>query len=414
MRSDPQPHSLPIRYAPIPGSTVHALSLADHNVRTIHFVHLDMLRGLAALGVLLGHVRGFVVVNYGVGPTDERFAQLFYFMTGLGHQCVIAFFALSGFLVGGPVLRDIRNGRWTWQNYMLRRATRLWTVLIPALLLTLFLDTAGIISGGGAGYDGAYYSLVVSGPQVSMPADLSPQTFLANLFFLQTIVAPVYGSNGPLWSLANEFWYYIVFPMIFLAVFGAGRAAHRSIIGLLGLMLVMLLPKEIGLLGIIWGLGAIGHQVARLSSINMVARRVWIVSSPLVLLFLLVVSKLHPGLASDLLLGAAFASMLPALTWLPSCGRLYGCFADASSKISYTLYATHFPVLAFIWFVLLAPTKWPLGVPAIAVMTSLVTTALMISAMLWWLFERNTDRVRGVLEKCLFTEAAGHAKLRNP
>ena len=32
------------------------------------------------------------------------------------------------------------------------------------------------------------------------------------------------------------------------------------------------------------------------------------------------------------------------------------------------LYATHFPVLAFVWFVFFAPTKWPLGSLAIVLM----------------------------------------------
>jgi len=39
----------------------------------------------------------------------------------------------------------------------------------------------------------------------------------ANVFFLQTITVPVYGSNSPLWSLANEFWYYLLFPLLLLA-----------------------------------------------------------------------------------------------------------------------------------------------------------------------------------------------------
>src|SRR6516225_8082916 len=78
------------------------------------FVHLDMLRGLAAIGVVVGHIRGFLIVGYAAAGSHSLFDQLFYFVTGLGHQCVIAFFALSGFLVGGPALRDIIIGSWSW------------------------------------------------------------------------------------------------------------------------------------------------------------------------------------------------------------------------------------------------------------------------------------------------------------
>ena len=100
--------------------------------------------------------------------------------------------------MGGPALRDLINGRWHWGQYMLRRLTRLWTVLIPALLLTWVLDTAGGALGGHAGYEGAFYSVSFSGPNPAEPADLSLSTFLENVLFMQTIIAPVFGSNGPL------------------------------------------------------------------------------------------------------------------------------------------------------------------------------------------------------------------------
>ena len=74
------------------------------------------------------------------------------------------FFALSGFLVGGPAFRAILHGDWNWERYMIKRLTRLWIVLIPALLLTLGLDTAGEILGGSAGYTGGFYGLISSGP----------------------------------------------------------------------------------------------------------------------------------------------------------------------------------------------------------------------------------------------------------
>src|SRR5258708_5818586 len=116
------------------------------------FVHLDMLRGLAALGVVVGHARGFIVVQYAGAPSDALGAQLFYFATSLGHQCVLAFFALSGYLVGGGALRNIRVGDWCLSQYMLRRLVRLWMVLVPALLLTWILDVGGQIVVGSAGY----------------------------------------------------------------------------------------------------------------------------------------------------------------------------------------------------------------------------------------------------------------------
>jgi peptidoglycan/LPS O-acetylase OafA/YrhL len=368
------------------------------HVRGRRFVHLDMLRGLAALGVVVGHIRGFSVINYAAAESHSLFDQLFYFVTGLGHQSVIAFFALSGFLVGGPALRDIVNHGWSWRPYVLRRLTRLWTVLIPALLLTWVFDTAGGALGGHAGYEGAFYSMSFIGPSPADPANLSLPTFLANILFMQTIVAPVFGSNGPLWSLANEFWYYVTFPLLLLGLIGGG-VLSRVCNGLIGLALLMLLPIEMMLLGSIWVAGAVAHHAAAQHNLRrIINHRAWVASVLIAIIASLILDKLRPGLLCDLLLGAAFAIMLPILSLLPNFGEIYAKLAGALSNVSYTLYATHFPVLAFIWFVLFAPTKWPLGPLAIILMTVLVAATLVIGILMWWAFERNTDRVRKTIE----------------
>ena len=364
------------------------------------FVHLDMLRGLAALGVVVGHTRGFFIIGYNAAGSHSLFDQLFYFVTGLGHQCVIAFFALSGFLVGGPALRDLINGRWHWGQYMLRRLTRLWTVLIPALLLTWALDTAGRALGGHAGYEGAFYSVSFSGPNPAEPADLSLSTFLENVLFMQTIIAPVFGSNGPLWSLANEFWYYVTFPLLLYGLIGRTAVASRICNGLIGLGLVMVLPTEMMLLGSIWITGAIAHHATAKQDLrSIIAHPACTTFILITVATFLVVDRLHPRTLWELLLGAGFAGMLPILSFLPDFGKLYGNVARALSNVSYTLYATHFPVLAFIWFVFFAPTKWPLGPLAIVLVVGLGAATLVIGTVMWWIFERNTDRIRKTVER---------------
>ena len=169
---------------------------------TNRFCHLDMLRGISALLVVAGHARAFTFQSYSelaqagmqVGPLEKAF----YFATGIGHQAVMIFFALSGFLVGGKAFDDILSGRFFWSRYLLRRLTRLWIVIVPALLLTLVLDTIGLELTHGTGYDGSYYKLYSSGPQSSGGTDHSLLTLFGNLAFLQTIYVPTFGSNGPI------------------------------------------------------------------------------------------------------------------------------------------------------------------------------------------------------------------------
>jgi peptidoglycan/LPS O-acetylase OafA/YrhL len=371
-------------------------------------VHLDMLRGLAALGVVVGHTRGFVVVQFAAAPSDSLAIQLFYFITSLGHQSVMAFFALSGYLVGGQALRSILAGQFYWPQYVLRRLSRLWTVLVPALFLTLGLDVGGQIIAGPAGYEGQFFNLITSGPQTNAPADLSISTFVANVLFLQTIVAPVFGSNGPLWSLANEFWYYLIFPFVAEAVIGRSRAPTRAIIGCIGIAIAILLPREMLLLGSIWVAGALASYVPGRLLSNLQVRTgalLILIVATAVIFISVIIDKIWPGLASDVVLGCAFAGVLPVLSqlpnWgkrLPSLGKIYKTAANSLANVSYTLYATHFPVLAFIWFVALAPRKLPLGEGAILLMTALGTAAFALAVVMWWIFERNTDRLRRALE----------------
>ncbi|MEI6323526.1 MAG: acyltransferase family protein [bacterium] len=93
-------------------------------------VHLDCLRGMAALLVCVEHLRAFLFVPYARLESPGVVQKGFYFLTGLGHQSVMIFFVLSGFLVGGSFIGSLRKGSWSWKGYLLRRMTRLWVVLV--------------------------------------------------------------------------------------------------------------------------------------------------------------------------------------------------------------------------------------------------------------------------------------------
>src|SRR5437870_4126829 len=108
--------------------------------------HFDVVRGFAALTVVVGHIRGLFFANWVSLPSYSRtpVLNLFYFLTGLGRQAVMVFFVLSGFFIGWSVISSVRSGRWSWRGYLVRRLTRLGIVLVPALLLTALWDLAGI------------------------------------------------------------------------------------------------------------------------------------------------------------------------------------------------------------------------------------------------------------------------------
>ena len=63
---------------------------------------LDQMRWIAALAVCAAHLRSITLANYAGGGWA---GGAFFFVHGFGHQAVVFFFVISGFLVGGDVLR---------------------------------------------------------------------------------------------------------------------------------------------------------------------------------------------------------------------------------------------------------------------------------------------------------------------
>ena len=117
--------------------------------------HLDLMRGGAAILVMLGHLRNlFLVSPEEVVSHAGVLVKFVYLISGFSHFAVMIFFALSGFLVGGSVIRGRMEGKWSWSAYFATRLTRLWIVLIPALLLGAIWDHSGILAFGTSGIYG--------------------------------------------------------------------------------------------------------------------------------------------------------------------------------------------------------------------------------------------------------------------
>jgi peptidoglycan/LPS O-acetylase OafA/YrhL len=265
---------------------------------------------------------------------------------------------------------------------------------LPALVLTFILDNIGSWLTRGIGYDGRYYGTYSSGPPVSIGVDHSLTTFLGNLAFLQTIYVPTFGSNGPMWSLANEFWYYVIFP---LAVW-IGLARSTAVVKMAALcilfVIIMALPVWLLAGGIIWVAGAGAAWCTRREKFARFSRHFTTQIAVMPLLFAaLVLTKARPNEIGDLELGIVVALTLPVLATLPNPGGLYSALARASSEISYTLYLTHFPLLTLIVLAGLAPNRLPPNTLSTALYVALLSVALIWAVGIWWCFERNTDRV---------------------
>ena len=362
--------------------------------------HLDLMRGLAALMVCASHLRAFLLVDSARVHAPGLFGKGFYFISGLGHQSVVVFFVLSGFFVGGGVVRAFAQRKWSWQQYAIRRLSRLWIVLVPALLLTLILDQVGRHFAPGA-YQGAYHDLYHSGPGGEAPGNWSAAAFLGNAFFLQTIVTPIFGTNDPVWSLANEFWYYLLFPLLFGVIQFPKWAAKLSCLAL-ALVLLAWLPPHILYPGLIWLMGVVAFLGSKNAwVVRHGGRLICVVLTGLLALAALGLTKTSSIFGSDYVLGIAFALFITSLSVCPTRSVLYQRFANFMGETTYTLYLTHFPLLALIIFTGFHGVKLQPDLAGAGWFLGLLVVVLIYTTAVWWCFERNTEWLRKKLEASL-------------
>jgi len=154
-------------------------------------IYLDLVRFSAAMVVMIGHLSG------------ARFAGgLFWQLGQFMDDAVVIFFVLSGFVIAYVVDQKETNV----EKYAIARAARIYSVALPALMLTFVLDALGKnlaphLYSAVWGYD----------------AENLIGQFFAGLFFVNQLwYAPIQiGSMLPYWSLGFEVWYYVFFAIIY-------------------------------------------------------------------------------------------------------------------------------------------------------------------------------------------------------
>lgn len=181
-------------------------------------IYLDATRFIAALVVFLAH---FGLHRIGGGALWQ--------VNPYGHQAVAFFFVLSGFVIAYTVDQRERNAA----DYALARATRLYSVALPAVLLTVALDTLG------SHVNPAAYSA-----EWGYAVDFSFQRFFTSLTYTNELwtLSVRQGSNAAYWSMGYEAPFYVIFG---LALFTPERwrlAAVAASLLLAGPSIVVALP----------------------------------------------------------------------------------------------------------------------------------------------------------------------------
>ena len=193
-------------------------------------LYLDILRFLAAFVVFVQH---FAWQHFSGG--------LFWQIGPFGAQAVIVFFVLSGYLIGYVTDRESTTAR----GYALDRAARIYSVVLPALLLTFVLDAAGRYLRPEL-YDYGW----VNSTESLFSQFLRNGLFLNQIWFTDTHP----GTNVPYWSMGYEVWYYFIFGLfLFLPrIWGACAAVAAMVV--VGPRVVAMFP--------VWLFGLAAYQLS--------------------------------------------------------------------------------------------------------------------------------------------------------
>jgi peptidoglycan/LPS O-acetylase OafA/YrhL len=229
-------------------------------------------------------------------------------------------------------------------------------------------------------------------------ADFTFRTFAGNLVFTQGILVHTFGSNTPLWSLANEFWYYILFPCALLALRRNSALLTRVIGAALFLAFAWFVGKEIMSLFPVWLLGT------ALAVLRVPKTRAWLRATAtaiyIPLFFYLSKGHIVQGVASDYLLGAATFFFLMILLGSQSAAHNTAStrLSRVTARFSYTLYLMHVPLLVLITAALDHGVRWQPDAPHLAVAFAILIVAVAFSLAVASVNEFRTDQVRGWIE----------------
>ncbi|MEI9989842.1 MAG: acyltransferase [Rhizomicrobium sp.] len=353
--------------------------------------YIDFLRFFAAFLVVFAHCRlqvfGQLKNSQMHTSAPTRLVSL---LGSYGHSAVIVFFVVSGFLVGGKLINTKTLDARFVRSYAVDRASRIYTVSIPASLLAFSLAVGQIYFYG--------HAFSVSG----VDCQVSWIDIVGTTFFVHKGIWAGHACNGPFWSLDYEVFYYVWFAALAVAV----KASVRQLqiggwIGFVILTLYVITEPSLAILGYsaIWALGALvaydekasfkrrclGYTFVTLAYVGYCLwardKQVW-----------------QDGVVAIVVAISLSVARILANRGVVVHYRLASLFS-AGAAISYSLYLFHAPVIDTVRAVATMGFGWqPLQghgdlyrLAAFLVFCAIAVAAGMVA---WLLFERQTGVIR--------------------
>ena len=186
------------------------------NVRAANLRSLDMLRGVLAVYVLLGHCRWLLWTGHSqwMAQPHARWLEPVVYASALvryGREAVMVFFVLSGFFIHLRMAEraNLEGAGLSARGFYWRRAHRLGAPYALALVVTVVCDAIGR-TWFPALYHAATGDALTDG--VFRHTGYGWDSVVPALVVLPSSRGPDFGTNGPLWSLAFEVVYYALYP----------------------------------------------------------------------------------------------------------------------------------------------------------------------------------------------------------
>ncbi|MDB6087000.1 MAG: putative acyltransferase [Gammaproteobacteria bacterium] len=276
---------------------------------------LDVIRFTAALMVFAAHATNS---HFALGFTDRKF---------LGDIAVPVFFVLSGFIIRYVT----RTRESAIKDYLIDRASRVYSVVLPALLFTV--AAVGISYWIDRDLVLALWPVVLDRPLTRLGVNL---IFAGQVWGHDNTPA----LNPPFWSLGYECVYYVLYGVIFYL-----RGWRRIF---LCLLIALLIGPQVLFLYPVWWLGCLLYDFyvwgrdKRFAAIALAACAAW---------FILGITLLSTGQSSLILAPArvfeAIAGMtnpLAALGLNPRRGTMFAVSTGVVSTVFlfFLLLATHY------------------------------------------------------------------------
>jgi peptidoglycan/LPS O-acetylase OafA/YrhL len=363
------------------------------------FFFFDVLRGVSAQMVLVGHALNvfFPAVFMTVAPDGLLQARpLLPYVQNLG---VLVFFCISGYLVTASVMRRSASASYGLADFLLDRFARIFTPLVPLLLLLYAAENA-------FGDDGARLPWLVLNVglddlllNLTMLFDHPAMSALANLTGVDVLRAGAFGSAEQLWTVVIEWWIYVTFGILALAVVRRRRPDPALLIALAIAAMVpaWALVRGNGLIvawitGMLFCLGSAKLADVRRELLLLLAASCAALGG---VRLLFVQWNFYDGVAACLLSSGICLTAVALADLRPPRPGPLSRLAAGLSEISYSVYLVHLSVL--MWLLVARPElSGSAGGLALGILL-----ANALAAAFWWAFERHYPLVRRTIGRHL-------------